>query len=90
MFASFEYEITREDEDIHYVEVVYQGHRYGTRWDREYDVEIISVMSGDGDFTTTADEDEAILKMALERVADDFADDDDAYGDYIYEMRGER
>lgn len=89
MFASFEYEITREDE-THYVEVVYQAHNCGTRWMPEYDVEIVSVMDGDTDFATTSDEDEAIIRAALERVDDDAADEADSYGDYIYEMRNDR
>lgn len=91
MIASFEYELIREgSEEAFYLEVVYEAHRYGSRWDAEVDVELLSVTLDGIDFDTTAEEDAALLSAAQDRVDDDFEADEAAYGDYINDMREDR
>jgi len=91
MIASFEYELTRAGEDdIFYLEIVYSGSRYGSRWNSEYEAELVSVMLDGKDFPTTAAEDDAILAAAYDQIADDFTDHECSYGDYINDLRGDR
>lgn len=71
---TFEYELERDDECI-YVEVV-----YAASGDEVWLEEVRGA-------ETTPAEDAEILAYAKDRVDEDIADDDAAYGDYVYEMR---
>lgn len=85
MIASFEYELTRED-DCFYLEVIYSAAVY----DGEYDAELISVMLDGVAFDTTTREDDEIMSAVYEQIASDYEDQESARGDYINDMREDR
>ena len=85
MIASFEYELTRED-DCFYLEVIYSAAIY----DGEYDAELISVTLEGVAFDTTTREDDDIMSAVYEQIASDYEDQESARGDYIIDMREDR
>jgi hypothetical protein len=85
MIASFEYELTRED-DCFYLEVIYSAARY----QGEYEAELVSVTLDGAAFTTTVREDDDIMTAVYEQLASDYEDQEAARGDYINDMREDR
>jgi hypothetical protein len=85
MIASFEYELTRED-DCFYLEVIYSAAVY----DGEYDAELISVTLDGVAFDTSVAEDNEIMAAAYEQIATEFEDYEMSRGEYLNDMREDR
>lgn len=82
MFASFYFTITRDDDDLD-VLVEYEA----TKAFGDIDINLTSVTLDGAEIETSEDEDKAMLDACFDRVDEDWQADQDAYGDYIYEMR---
>lgn len=81
MFSSFEYTLTRDDKDVD-VLVEYQASRaFG-----DVDIDLISVTLDGVEIDTTEEEDRKLIEACFDRVDEDFIAEEDAYGDYRYEM----
>ena len=82
MFASFYFTITRDDEDLD-VLVEYEAIKaFG-----DIDINLTSVTLDGVEIETSEAEDKAMLDACFDRVDEDWQVDQDAYGDYVYEMR---
>lgn len=82
MFASFYFTITRDDEDLD-VLVEYEAIKaFG-----DIDINLTSVTLNGVEIETSEAEDNAMLDACFYRVDEDWQADQDAYGDYVYEMR---
>lgn len=82
MFASFYFTITRDDEDLD-VLVEYEAIKaFG-----DIDINLTSVTLNGVEIETSEAEDKAMLDACFDRVDEDWQADQDAYGDYVYEMR---
>lgn len=82
MFASFYFTITRDDEDLD-VLVEYEAIKaFG-----DIDINLTSVTLDGVEIETSEAEDKAMLDACFDRVDEDWQADQDAYGDYVYEMR---
>lgn len=81
MFASFWITLTRDDEDQD-VLVEYEAIKaFG-----DIDINLTSVTIDGAEIETSEAEDKAILDACFDRVDEDWAAEQDAYGDYRYEM----
>ena len=82
MFASFYFTITRDDDDLD-VLVEYEAIKaFG-----DIDINLTSVTLNGVEIETSEAEDKAMLDACFDRVDEDWQADQDAYGDYVYEMR---
>lgn len=82
MFASFYFTITRDDDDLD-VLVKYEA----TKAFGDIDINLTSVTLDGVEIETSEAEDKAMLDACFDRVDEDWQADQDAYGDYLYEMR---
>lgn len=82
MFASFYFTITRDDDDLD-VLVEYEA----TKAFGDIDINLTSVTLDGVEIETSEAEDKAMLDACFDRVDEDWQADQDAYGDYLYEMR---
>ena len=84
----FQYVLARGDDEF-LLEVTYEGSAYrANRWsDAEYYASIASVTLGDEEFPLTEQEENAILQACYDRLDDDLEDEENSYGDYVYEMK---
>ena len=82
MFASFYFTITRDDDDLD-VLVEYEA----TKAFGDIDINLTSVTLDGVEIETSEAEDKAMLDACFDRVDEDWQADQDAYGDYVYEMR---
>ena len=82
---SFEYTLTRDDEDI-LVDVVYTASAYS---DGDIDIDSVEVTYLNKPFETTEAEDSEIIARCFELAPEDFQAQADDYGDYLHEMRRE-
>lgn len=82
MFASFDFTLTRNDDDFDVV-VEYEA----TKAFGEIDINLTSVTFNGVEIETTEAEDKAMLDACFDRVDEDWQADQDAYADYLYEMR---
>ena len=82
MFASFYFTITRDDEDLD-VLVEYEAIKaFG-----DIDINLTSVTLDGVEIETSEAEDKDMLDACFDRVDEDWQANQDAYGDYVYEMR---
>lgn len=82
MFASFYFTITRDDDDLD-VLVEYEAIKaFG-----DIDINLTSVTLNGVEIETSEAEDKAMLDACFDRVDEDWQADQDAYGDYVYDMR---
>ena len=82
MIASFYFTLNRNGEDVD-VLVEYEALKvFG-----DIDVDILSVTLDGVETETSSTEDNEILGACFDRLDEDWQADQDAYGDYLYEMR---
>lgn len=80
MIVEFYHNLKRGDDELD-VLVEYKADRYFD----DVDIELISVTLDGVEIETSASEEQEIIEACFERLDDDYADEQAAYGDYVYD-----